>query len=89
MEPVNVNKILDEVPLWPIVIVAIVFLFTPFRAPHLWAKIQMFRNGVPLAPVDWFDLMVHTLPALIAVLRVRRAVQVRRAGSTTPDTDAE
>jgi hypothetical protein len=73
----SLNKILDDLPLWPLIIIGAVFMAMPFGAPHLLAKIQMLRDGVPLAAVDWFDVFVHGAPATIAALRVWRELQLR------------
>ena len=85
------NKILDELPLWPVLIIATIFALMPFSAPHLWGKMVMLRDGVPLAPIDWFDLLVHGGPVIIAALRVWRALQVRgqAANAEASKTDGE
>lgn len=88
------NKILDELPFWPVIIIASVFALMPFGEPHLWAKMMMLRDGVPLAPIDWFDLLVHGGPVIIAALRVWRKLQVdgeasRAQGSNKDASDTE
>ena len=86
----NINKILDELPLVPLVIIATVFALMPFTPPHLWAKIVMLRDGVPLAPIDWFDLFVHGGPIVLASLRVWRHLKVQsEAASNTPENKDE
>ena len=85
------NKILDDLPLWPIVIIASIFALVPFGEPHLLSKFKMLRDGVPLIPVDWFDIVVHAGPLVLAAIKVRRELQVRAESAantnTTPDAD--
>lgn len=81
------NKILDELPFWPVMIIAAVFALMPFGEPHLWAKIKMLRDGLPLAPIDWFDVVVHGGPVVIAALRVWRELQVRGAAPDAASDD--
>lgn len=90
------NKILDELPFWPVIIIATVFALMPFGEPHLWAKMMMLRDGAALAPIDWFDLLVHGGPVIIAALRVWRRMQVSgeasgasNASKDASDTDSE
>ena len=81
------NKTLDALPFWPVVILAVIFALMPFGEPHLVAKFIMLRDGVTLLPIDWFDIVVHAGPILIAALKVRRELQKRGEAKTTPDAD--
>lgn len=84
---VSIKKILDELPLWPIVIISIIFGFMPFGEPHLVSKFIMLRDGVVLIPIDWFDIFVHAGPLVLAAFKIRREVQVRAQASIEPDAD--
>ena len=81
------KKILDALPLWPIVIVATIFALMPFGEPHLVSKFTMLRDGEALLPIDWFDIVVHAGPVIIAALKVRRELQVRAEAKDTPGAD--
>lgn len=82
-----VKKILDQLPLWPIVILAIIFALMPFGEPHLVSKMIMLRDGVPLIPIDWFDIVVHAGPVVIAAMKIRRVLQLRSVASDQPDAE--
>lgn len=83
----NVKKILDELPLWPVIIIATIFALMPFGEPHLWSKMKMLAGGVPLAPIDWFDILVHGGPPVLAALKVWRHLQVRGEASNDAAND--
>jgi len=84
---VFVNKTLDQLPLWPVVILATIFVLMPFGEPHLVSKMKMLRDGVPLIPIDWFDIVVHAGPVVIAAMKVRRVVQLRSGSTDQPDAE--
>ena len=40
-----------------------------FPEPHIWGKIQWIAGGaVGMAPIDWFDTVLHGTPWLLLVL---------------------
>jgi hypothetical protein len=56
-------RLLDELPLWIAVFLALTLGLSPFLPePHLVEKLRMLRAGELRAPLDIFDLLLHGLP---------------------------
>ncbi|MBL4613804.1 MAG: hypothetical protein JKY27_02865 [Magnetovibrio sp.] len=47
--------------------------------PHLVQKAMMLRDGFPLAPLDWFDIVVHSAAGLLAVAMFLRQRHLQSA----------
>jgi len=41
----------------------------PFVPPHLFEKLQMLVRGQLRSPIDWFDLLFHAAPWLLAIAK--------------------
>ena len=41
----------------------------PFAPPHIFEKLQMLARGQLRRPIDWFDLLFHAVPWLIAIVK--------------------
>jgi hypothetical protein len=81
MGSLNVNKILDKLPFGPVMFLGVVFALMPIvPEPHLWQKAMMIKDGVPLAPIDWFDIVLHGGAGALVILKVLRERQVRAEG---------
>ena len=66
-------KLLDKIPLVPLLLVAIVMALAPFKPePHLLQKLTMLADGSLGKPIDIFDLAVHGLPALLLLAKLLR-----------------
>ena len=77
------NKLLDKLPFGPVIFLGTVFALMPILPePHLWQKAMMIKDGVPLAPIDWFDIVLHGGSAALVIAKVWRDRQVRAAGAT-------
>ncbi len=64
-------RFLDNIPYVVLVPVAVLLALAPFGAkPHLIEKWQMLFAGTLRRPLDWFDLVLHTAPLLLLVLKV-------------------
>jgi hypothetical protein len=65
---------LDNLPLIPLVIAALLLGLAPFAPqPHLVEKLRMLIDGTLSRPIDIFDLLLHgTLPVLLLVRLVRQ-----------------
>jgi hypothetical protein len=68
---------LDRIPLFPLVVGAILLGLAPFRPePHLWEKLQMLVAGNLTQPMDIFDLALHgVLPGLLVLKLLRQFLQ--------------
>jgi hypothetical protein len=58
-----------ELP-WPAVIFLCLTLgLAPFAPPHLFEKLQLLARGQLRRPLDWFDLLFHGAPWLLALAK--------------------
>ena len=49
----------------------VVIGLAPFSpAPHLFEKIRMLLNGSLLRPIDIFDLLLHSAPLFLLLLKM-------------------
>ena len=84
------NRILDSLPPGPVMIFGGIYFFMPIvPEPHLVQKFLMVKNGVPLAPIDVFDVFLHSFAGLIAVLMFRRQRQLKDQNPPSSDTTSE
>ena len=66
-------SLLDKVPLPILLIVALGLGLAPFiPQPHLWEKLNMLMDGTLSRPIDIFDLLMHSTPAILLVLKLVR-----------------
>ena len=64
-------KLIDKIPLLPLVVVAIFMALAPFSPePHLVEKLRMLFNGELSKGIDIFDLFWHSLFLVLLVLRL-------------------
>ncbi len=64
-------KFLAGIPYFVLVPVAVFLALAPFGAtPHLIEKWRMLFGGTLRRPLDWFDLLLHTAPLLLLVLKL-------------------
>jgi len=62
-------KLIDQVP-WSIVILLCLSLgLAPFAPPHIWEKLQMLSKCELSRPIDWFDLVYHSIPWILLILK--------------------
>jgi len=60
------QKWLVELP-WSIVIFGCLTLgLAPFAPPHIFEKLALLVRGELRRPIDWFDLLFHAAPWLLA-----------------------
>jgi hypothetical protein len=58
-----------ELP-WPAVIFLCLTLgLAPYAPPHLFEKLQLLARGQLRRPIDWFDLLLHAAPWLLALAK--------------------
>ncbi|MDF1536734.1 MAG: RND transporter [bacterium] len=56
---------------WGVVIVICLTLgLAPFSPPHIVEKLQMLMKGKLVKPIDWFDLVMHSAPWVVLVVKV-------------------
>ena len=65
---------LDNLP-WPLIVLLCLTLgLAPFAPPHLVEKLQMLFQGKLVKPLDWFDLVLHSAPWILLMLKGYRSL---------------
>lgn len=65
---------LDRFPYVLLALFAIAFAIVPIGASHFVEKWRMLFDGTLRRPLDWFDLVMHSAPAVLLVLKIIRDV---------------
>ena len=56
---------------WGLIILACLTLgLAPYAPPHIWEKLQMLFHGKLVRPLDWFDLIFHSIPWIALMLKI-------------------
>ena len=64
---------------WSLVIVGCLTLgLAPFYPPHIWEKLVMLFRGELARPVDWFDLLYHSIPWVLLVVKAVATMSQQR-----------
>jgi len=72
-------KWLDKIPFILLFVAAIVLGIAPGPPePHLVEKVKMLLAGTLSKPIDIFDLVMHSLPLILLVLKSIRHVTRRK-----------
>ncbi|MEE9319665.1 MAG: RND transporter [Granulosicoccus sp.] len=68
-------KLLDRLPLLPLVVISLTLGMAPFvPEPHLWEKLKMLATGNLTNTTDIFDLFMHGAAPALLVLKLLRMV---------------
>jgi hypothetical protein len=71
---------LDRIPLLWLVLIALWLLVAPVvPEPHLMEKLRWLMRGELTRPLDIFDLLLHSVPALLLGWRLWRDGQRRKS----------
>lgn len=70
-------KLIDNIPLPVLIVLAVFFAMVPVGAPHLWEKLGMLLDGTLSKPIDIFDLFMHGTPSVLLIIRLVRLATVR------------
>ncbi len=77
----NFTKWLADLPYTVLIAMAILMALAPFGStPHLLEKWRMLFHGTLRRPLDWFDLVLHSAPIVLLVLKVALTAPVRITG---------
>lgn len=63
---------------WDVLILASLLLgLAPFvPEPHIWEKLKMLAAGTLTRPIDIFDLVMHSAPVILLILKgIREATR--------------
>ncbi len=65
--------LLDKIPLPMLIFITLALGLAPFSPqPHLLEKLSMLLDGTLSQPIDIFDLLMHSTPAILLVLKLVR-----------------
>ncbi|MCP4715698.1 MAG: RND transporter [Deltaproteobacteria bacterium] len=62
-------KKISELPWIMIAILCLTIGLAPFSPPHIYEKLQMLFSGQLSRPIDWFDLLLHGSPWVLALIK--------------------
>ena len=66
-------NLLDKISLPILLIFALALGLAPFiPQPHLWEKLNMLMDGTLSRPLDIFDLLMHSTPVVLLILKLVR-----------------
>ena len=66
-------RLIDQIPYPLLIAVSVFMLLAPFwPMPHAVEKLLMLKNGTLKRPLDIFDLIFHTLPAMVLLIKLAR-----------------
>jgi hypothetical protein len=63
------EEFLSKLPWGFVVLLCLTLGLAPFNPPHIWEKINMFKQGKLIRPVDWFDFFFHSMPWMLLILK--------------------
>lgn len=61
---------LEKIPYSFLIVIAILMALIPFGQSHLLEKCRMLLAGTLKRPLDWFDLVWHSLPLILLAAKV-------------------
>ncbi len=61
-----------------VVLLCIIPGLAPFNPPHLIEKLTVLIHGQHLRPIDWFDMVFHGLPWVLAIIKVVVSLQKQK-----------
>jgi len=65
---------LDKIPYSILIPIAVFLLIAPVMPmPHALEKLIMLKNGTLKRPIDIFDLLMHTLPTVLLLIKIARS----------------
>lgn len=60
---------LRMIPWWLLIAAAAMLAIVPLGESHLVQKSRMLFNGTLRRPLDWFDLVMHSSPIVLLLLK--------------------
>ena len=64
------EQLLNKLPWSAVIFLCLTLGLAPFYPPHLFEKILMLVKGQLKRPIDWFDLVLHSAPWILLILKV-------------------
>lgn len=73
---------LEKTPYALLIALAVIMAIVPPGQSHLLEKTRMLFSGTLKRPLDWFDLVLHSAPLILLLVKV--VGDLTRRGSGTP-----
>lgn len=64
------EQFFSKIPWGVIIILCLTLGLAPFKPPHIVEKITLLIQGRLVRPIDWFDLILHSVPWVLLVLKL-------------------
>ena len=65
----SLTQTIASLPWATIAIACLTLGLAPFTPPHIVEKLGMLFSGKLVKPIDWFDLLFHGAPWLVAIAK--------------------
>lgn len=65
-----IRELLERLPMPAVVFLCLTLGLAPYTPPHLIEKLLMLFRGRLQRPVDWFDLLLHSSPWILLMLKL-------------------
>jgi len=67
-----IDKVVDKINITLLVAISLSLGLAPFfPEPHVYEKLQMLFDGALSRPIDMFDLLLHGLPWILLMFKLR------------------
>ncbi|RPI37122.1 MAG: RND transporter [Nitrospiraceae bacterium] len=63
------KELLGQLPWSAVIFLCLTLGLAPYWPPHIFEKLSMLVRGKLVRPVDWFDLILHSSPWIILILK--------------------
>jgi len=63
------KELIDKINWGMIILLCLTLGLAPFNPPHIWEKITMLLKGTLKRLLDWFDLVLHSIPWVLLVIK--------------------
>ncbi|UCE72674.1 MAG: hypothetical protein JSV11_10180 [Nitrospiraceae bacterium] len=64
------EQFLEKIPWGMVVLLCLTLGLAPFKPPHILEKLTMLFQGRLVRPIDWFDLILHSAPWVLLILKL-------------------
>jgi len=61
---------LGKLPWGIIILFCLTLGLAPYKPPHIVEKLTMLFQGRLVRPLDWFDLILHSIPWVLLLLKL-------------------
>jgi hypothetical protein len=63
------ESLFARIPWSAVIFLCLTLGLAPYWPPHLFEKLFMLVKGRLVRPIDWFDLLLHSAPWLLLLLK--------------------